>query len=195
MHLVCCCGHPVWGRSFWKKATLRDLCLPAMGPHFGGSCRKNNNTYTEPWALHVYQVSSKSIKRFWSRSRKCEQFTLDDRRTDGRRTTRYNNSSLEPSAQVSLKHQHLFPHPWLYLVFRSMQRKITLLEPLSPSLGPSLSRTGRRTTLIQNHEYFISTKFCQIPPSGSEDGVKNVKKKSTDDGWSVMTNLKLTWAS
>ena len=42
---------------------------------------KNNSTCKRPWVLHLYQVSSKSIKRFWRRSWKCE--TVDGR-TDGR---------------------------------------------------------------------------------------------------------------
>ena len=42
------------------------------------------------------QVSLNSVQRFQRRSRKCESL----RTTDGR-TVRYDNSSLEPSAQVS----------------------------------------------------------------------------------------------
>ena len=49
------------------------------------------------------QVSFNSVQRFHRRSRKCESLRTDDDdgRTDGRRTVRYDNSSLEPSAQVS----------------------------------------------------------------------------------------------
>ena len=110
-------GLSLWPSGLRKKFLEKgDPPRPMFARHwsaFWRILRKNNNTYTKPWAIHVYQVSSKSIKRFWRRSRKCEQFTPDDRRTDARRATRYNNSSLEPSAQVSLKHQHqhLFPHP------------------------------------------------------------------------------------
>ena len=81
MHLVCRCSLPVWRRSFLKKGTPRDLFWPHPGSAPGRIWPKNNNTCKGPWVLHPYQVSSKSIKRFWRRSRKCEKFT------DGRRTT------------------------------------------------------------------------------------------------------------
>ena len=58
------------------------------------------------WDLAFCQVSLNSVQRFQRRSRKYESLRrtdgrTDDRRTDGRRTVRYDNSSLEPSAQVS----------------------------------------------------------------------------------------------
>ena len=81
MHLVCRCSLPVWRRSFLKKGTPRDLFWPHPGSAPGRIWPKNNNTCKGPWVLHPYQVSSKSIKRFWRRSRKYEKFT------DGRRTT------------------------------------------------------------------------------------------------------------
>ena len=87
MHLVCRCSLPVWRRSFLKKGTPRDLFWPRPGSAPGRIWPKNNNTCKGPWVLHAYQVSSKSIKWFWRRSRKCEKFTLDGRRrrtTDGR---------------------------------------------------------------------------------------------------------------
>ena len=84
MHSVCRCSLPVWRRSFLKKGTPRDLFLPRPGSASGRIWPKNNNTCKGLWVLHAYQVSSKSIKRFW-RSRKCEKFTPDGRRrTDGR---------------------------------------------------------------------------------------------------------------
>ena len=84
MHSVCHCSLPVWRRSFLKKGTPVTYFYPALDPP-----PKNNNTCKGPWVLHAYQVSSKSIKRFWRRSRKCEKFTPDGRRrrrrtTDGR---------------------------------------------------------------------------------------------------------------
>ena len=82
MHSVCRCSLPVWRRSFLKKGTPRDLFWPRPGSAPGGIWPKYNNTCKGPWVLHPYQVSSKSIKWFWRRSRKCEKFT--DRRTDGR---------------------------------------------------------------------------------------------------------------
>ena len=83
MHSVCRCSLPVWRRSFLKKGTPLDLFWPRPGSAPGGIWPKNNNTCKGPWVLHPYQVSSKSIQRFWRRSRKCEKFT-DGRRTDGR---------------------------------------------------------------------------------------------------------------
>ena len=59
------------------------------------------------WDLAFCKVSLNSVRRFQRRSRKCESLrrTDDWRRTDGRkdgrRTVRYDNSSLEPLAQVS----------------------------------------------------------------------------------------------
>ena len=90
MHSVCRCSLPVWRRSFLKKGTPRDLFLPRPpGSAPGWIWPKNNNTCKGPWVLHAYQVSSKSIKQFWRRRRKCEKFTPDGRRTDddGRTTT------------------------------------------------------------------------------------------------------------
>ena len=99
MHLVCRCSLPVWRRSFLKKGTPRDLFWPRPGsvPGGGGIWPKNNNTCKGPWVIHPYQVSSKSIKRFWRRSRKCEslQTTTDDGRTDdGRCAMTIAHSSL-----------------------------------------------------------------------------------------------------
>ena len=104
MHSVCCCSLPVWKRSSLKKGTPRDLFWPCPGSAPGRIWPKNNNTCKGPWVLHPYQVSSKSIKRFWRRSWKCKCLTdgrTDDGRTDdGRRTTRDHNRSLEPLAPV-----------------------------------------------------------------------------------------------
>ena len=83
IHSVCCCSLPVWRRRFLKKGTPRDLFLPRPWSAPGRICPKNNNTCKEPWVLHPYKVSSKSIKRFWRRSWKCESLRTDGRRTDG----------------------------------------------------------------------------------------------------------------
>ena len=83
MHSVCCCSLPVWRRSSLKKGTPCDLSWPRPGSAPGRILPKNNNTCKGPWVLHPYRVSSKSIKRFWRRSRKCEKFTNDGRTTDG----------------------------------------------------------------------------------------------------------------
>ena len=51
---------------------------------------ENNNTCKGPWVIHIYQVSSKSIKRFWRRSWKCESLRTDN----GRRTMTIAHLSL-----------------------------------------------------------------------------------------------------
>ena len=84
MHSVCRCSLLVWRRSFLKKGTPCDLFLPRPVSAPGRIWPKNNNTCKGPWVLHAYQVSSKSIKRFWRRSWKCESLRTpdDDGRTD-----------------------------------------------------------------------------------------------------------------
>ena len=96
MHSVCRCSLPVWRRSFLKKGTPRDLFLPRPGSAPGRIWPKNNNTCKGPWVLHPYQVSSKSIKRFWRRSWKCESLrtTTTDGWTDGR-TTAFDSGELK----------------------------------------------------------------------------------------------------
>ena len=54
-----------------------------------------------------------------------------------------------------------------------------------PALDPPLGGSGRKTTtLIRDHEYFISTKFHQNLSSGSGEEVENVKslRQTDDDG-------------
>ena len=58
---------------------------------------------TGRWDLAFCQVSLNTVQRFHRRSRKYESLRRTDGWTDRRRTVRYDNSSLEPSAQVSLK--------------------------------------------------------------------------------------------
>ena len=80
MHSVCRCSLPVWRRSFLKKGTPLTYFWPRPGSAPGRIWQKNNNTCKGPWVLHPYQVSSKSIKWFWRRSRKCESLRTDDGR-------------------------------------------------------------------------------------------------------------------
>ena len=87
MHLVCCCSLPVWRRSSLKKGTPRYLSWPRPGSAPGRIWPKNNNTCKGPWVIHPYQVSSKSIKRFWRRSWKCK--LSNGRQTGDGRTTDY----------------------------------------------------------------------------------------------------------
>ena len=94
MHSVCCCSLLVWRRSSLKKGTPSDLFLPRPGSTPGRIWPKNNNTCKGPCVLHPYQVSSKSIKRFWRRSRKCEKLTPDGWTDYGRCAMTIAHSSL-----------------------------------------------------------------------------------------------------
>ena len=83
MHSVCCCSLPVWRRSFLKKGTpMTYFSRPGSAP--ARIWPKNNNTCKGPWVLHPYQVSLKSIKRFWRRSWTCESLRTTTTTTDGR---------------------------------------------------------------------------------------------------------------
>ena len=72
---------------------------PALDEPLGGSGRKTSTLVRD----HEYFIPTKFHQNpssgFGEEVEKCEKFT--DGRTDGRRTVRYDNSSLEPSAQVS----------------------------------------------------------------------------------------------
>ena len=84
MHSVYCYSLTVWWRSKFKKGIPCDLFWPRIGSAPGRIWPKNNNACKGPWVLYPYQVSSKSIKRFWRRSRKCGKFTDAGWTTDGR---------------------------------------------------------------------------------------------------------------
>ena len=73
----------------WSSRGLIFWPRPGFAPGY-------NNTCKEPWVLHPYQVSSKSIKRFWRRSWNWK--LSNGRRTDRQWTTRDHNRSLEPLA-------------------------------------------------------------------------------------------------
>ena len=106
IHLVCRCSLPVWRRSFLKKGTPVTYFGPALDLPLGGSGRKTttlvrDHEYFIPTKFHQNPSSGsgeevENVKVYGRR-------TDDDgrRRTDGRRTMRYDNSSLEPLAQVS----------------------------------------------------------------------------------------------
>ena len=80
---------------------------PALDPPLGGSGRKTttlvrDHEYFIPTKFHQNPSSSfgeevENVKSL----RTDDDDDDDDGRTDGRRTVRYDNSSLEPSAQVS----------------------------------------------------------------------------------------------
>ena len=85
---------------------------PALDPPLGGSGRKTttlerDHEYFIPTKFHQYPSSSsgeevenvKSLRQ--TDGRTDGQTDGRRRRTDGRRTVRYDNSSLEPLAQVS----------------------------------------------------------------------------------------------
>ena len=74
---------------------------PALDPPLGGSDRKTttlvrDNEYFIPTKFHL-NLSSGSGEEVEN----VKSLRTDAGRTDGRRTVRYDNSSLEPSAQVS----------------------------------------------------------------------------------------------
>ena len=71
----------------------RDLIWSRPGSAPGRIWPKNNNTCKGPWVLHSYQVSSKSFRWFWRRSRNCEKFT-DGRTDNGRCAMTIAHSSL-----------------------------------------------------------------------------------------------------
>ena len=74
---------------------------PALDPPLGGSGRKTTTLVRD----HEYFMHTKFHQNPSSGSgeevENVKSLRTDDGRTDGRRTVRYDNSSLEPSAQVS----------------------------------------------------------------------------------------------
>ena len=70
--------------KFFEEGDTRDLFWPHPGTAPGWIWSKNNNPCEGPWILHPYQVSLKSIKRFWRRSWKCK---FSNGQTDDGRTT------------------------------------------------------------------------------------------------------------
>ena len=177
MHSVCCCSLPVWRRRFLKKGTPRDLFLPRPGSAPGRIWPKNNNTCKGPWVLHTYQVSSKSIKQFWRRSRKCESLQTDDGRTttddgrtdDGRCAMTIAHLSLWlrwakkhfvedvelASCQVSLNSVQRFQSS--RKCFSQPEARATILFF---SIGP------KNTNLGEDVEILLLVKFRWIPLSG-----------------------------
>ena len=81
---------------------------PALDPPLGGSGRKTttlvrDHEYFIPTKFHENPSSGsgeedENVKVY---GRTTDDGRTDGRRTDGRRTVRYDNSSLEPLAQVS----------------------------------------------------------------------------------------------
>ena len=80
MHWVCCCSLPIWRRSPLEKGPIIGQFLPRPWSTPGLSLPKRLNTGAGPWVLHPYQVSSKSIERFW----KVENVKVYRRTGDGR---------------------------------------------------------------------------------------------------------------
>ena len=74
---------------------------PALDPPLGGSGRKTTTLVRD----HEYFIPTKFHQNPSSGSgeevENVKSLRTPDGRTDGRRTVRYDNSSLEPSAQVS----------------------------------------------------------------------------------------------
>ena len=98
MHSVCHCSLPVWRRSFLMKGSPVTYFCPALDPPLGGSGRKTTTLVRD----HEYFIPTKFHQNPSSGSGEEIKFTDDDgRRTTDGRTARYDNSSLEPLAQVS----------------------------------------------------------------------------------------------
>ena len=110
----------------WRRDP-HDLFLPRPGSAPGRIWPKNNNTCKGPWVLHAYQVSSKSIKRFWRRSRKSEKFTPDGRRRrrtdDGRCAMTIAHSSLRLRWAKNSKEKNLSLKKWIGEPESEKQRK------------------------------------------------------------------------
>ena len=70
---------------------------PALDPPLGGSGRKTTTLVRD----HEYFIPTKFHQNPSSGSGEEVENVKSLRQTDGRRTVRYDNSSLEPSAQVS----------------------------------------------------------------------------------------------
>ena len=105
------------------------------------------------------------------------------------------------------KQQHFFPHAFrsflciLCIRFVAValqseeevcQRQVPSMPYFGPALDPPLGGSGRKTTLVGDHEYLIPTKFHQNPSGGSGEEVENVKslwwrRQRTDDGRCTMT--------
>ena len=79
---------------------------PALDPPLGGSGRKTttlvrDHEYFIPTKFHQNPSSGSGEEVENVKSLRTDGRRTTDGRTDGRRTVRYDNSSLEPSAQVS----------------------------------------------------------------------------------------------
>ena len=73
---------------------------PVLDPPLGGSGQKTTTHVRD----HEYFIPTKFHQNPSSGSgEEVENVKVYGRRTDGRQTVRYDNSSLEPSAQVSYK--------------------------------------------------------------------------------------------
>ena len=73
------------------------------------------------------------------------------------------------------------------VAFRSEKKKfVEEGDPVTyfwPALDTPFGGYGRKTTtLVREHEYFISTKFHQNPSSGYRKEVENVKSLRRTDG-------------
>ena len=96
MHSVCCCSLPFW-RRFLKKGTPVTYFCPALDPPLGGSDRNTTILVKD----HQYFIPTKFHQNPSSGSGEEVENVKVYRRTDGRRTVPYDNSSLEPLAQVN----------------------------------------------------------------------------------------------
>ena len=149
---------------------------PALGSAPGRIWPKNNNTCKGPWVLHPYQVSSKSIWRFWRRSRKCEKFT-DGWTTDRGQTLRYDNSSLSLRLRWA-KNTSLVEDVEILLLVKFCLA--ISQEEMSKQIRGHGSYLGfligpKNTNMVEDASCQISLNFLQR-------FYRSVKKIMTDDG-------------
>ena len=117
----------------WRRGPLVTYFGPALDPPLGGSGRKTttlvrDHEYFIPTKFHQNPSSgsAEEVENVKSLRRTDEE----GRRTDGRRTVRYDNSSLVPSAQGELKYvwivlNYLF---FLYLYGHELWRTCILKQ-------------------------------------------------------------------
>ena len=136
MHSVCWCSLQAGEVVFLRRVPSWHIFTPPW-IRLGRIWLKNNNTCNGSWVLHAYQVSSKSNKRLWWRSRKCK--LSNGRRTNGQRTTLNHNRSLDPRLVCPKKYLSLFAS----FTLGFFEGGIDILVCLQPDL---------------NHQHFSSSK-------------------------------------
>ena len=108
MHSFYYCSLPVWKRSSLKKGTWMTYFGPALDRPLGGSgCTTTTLVRNLEYFTHDKFHQNPAVKRFWRRSWKCK-LSNGQQTTDGHRTTRDHNRSLEPSASVPYRENYMY---------------------------------------------------------------------------------------